>query len=135
MNKVILIGRLTRDPEIKGEGEKKAARFTLAVDKWTGPEKSADFISCVAFKRSADLMQEYTHQGTKIALEGRISTGSYTNREGKKVYTTEVVVDRFEFAESKKEETEPEQKQAAPVEGSEDAFMTAPDDSGELPFK
>lgn len=130
MNRVILIGRMTRDPEIRGEGEKKCARFTLAVDKWTGTERSADFISCVAFRRSADLMQEYTHQGMKIAVEGRISTGSYTNKDGNKVYTTEVVVDRFEFADSKKAEDAAAVSDKKPA----DDWMAIPEGKEELPF-
>jgi len=107
MNKVILMGRLTRDPDIRGGQNDSAtavARFTLAVDrrfKREGTDQTADFISCVAFGRTADFMEKYTHQGTKLLVEGRIQTGSYTNREGNKVYTTDVVCENVEFAESK----------------------------------
>ena len=109
MNKVILMGRLTRDPEVRysqGEGALAIARFTLAVDrrgrKQEGADQqTADFISCVAFGKTAEFAEKYLRQGTKIAVTGRIQTGSYTNRDGQKVYTTEVVVEETEFAESK----------------------------------
>ncbi len=106
MNKVILMGRLTRDPEVRysaGENALAIARYTLAVDRRMrrDSEATADFISCVAFGRSAEFAEKYFHQGIKIAITGRIQTGSYTNREGQKVYTTEVVVEEQEFAESK----------------------------------
>ena len=108
MNKVILMGRLTRDPEIRysqGENSTAVARFTLAVDrrfKRDGSnDQTADFISCVAFGKTAEFMERYTRQGTKLVVEGRIQTGSYTNKDGNKVYTTEVVVEEQEFAESK----------------------------------
>ncbi|MCD8153325.1 MAG: single-stranded DNA-binding protein [Clostridiales bacterium] len=106
MNKVILMGRLTRDPEVRysaGENALAIARYTLAVDRRfrRDGEASADFISCVSFGRSAEFAEKYFHQGIKIAITGRIQTGSYTNRDGQKVYTTEVVVEEQEFAESK----------------------------------
>ena len=108
MNKVILMGRLTRDPDVRysgsGDGSMCIARFTVAVDRRrTSPDgqREADFISCVAFSRLAEFAEKYLHQGTKIALTGRIQTGSYTNREGQKVYTTDVVAEDIEFAESK----------------------------------
>lgn len=107
MNKVILIGRLTRDPDVRysqaGEGSMAVARYTLAVDRRIKKdgEQSADFISCVAFGRSGEFAEKYLHQGTKMAITGRIQTGSYTNKEGIKVYTTDVVVEEQEFAESK----------------------------------
>ena len=107
MNKVILMGRLTRDPNISyssGERQTTVARYTLAVDRRRrsdGGEQTADFISCVAFDRAAEFAEKYLHQGTKIAVTGRIQTGSYTNRDGQKVYTTDVVIDEQEFAESK----------------------------------
>ena len=107
MNKVILMGRLTRDPEVRysqGENPTAIARYTLAVDRRfnrNGEENSADFIGCVAFGRQAEFAERYLHKGTKIALTGRIQTGSYTNRDGVKVYTTDVVVEDQEFAESK----------------------------------
>lgn len=106
MNKVILMGRLTRDPDYRqtqGENATSYARFTLAVDRRfkRDGEQSADFISCLAWRQQADFLEKYCKQGTKLCLEGRIQTGSYTNREGQKVYTTEVVVENLEFAESK----------------------------------
>ena len=107
MNKVILMGRLTRDPDIRyttGDNPMTVARFTLAVDrrrKANEGEQNADFISCVAFNRQAEFAEKYLKKGTKIAMSGRIQTGSYTNKDGNKVYTTDVVVDDLEFAESK----------------------------------
>ena len=106
MNKVILMGRLTRDPDIRystGESATAVARYTLAVDRRfrRDGEQTADFIGCVAFGRNAEFAEKYLHQGTKIVAVGRIQTGSYTNRDGQKVYTTDVVVEEQEFAESK----------------------------------
>ena len=106
MNKVILMGRLTRDPDVKystGENPLAIARYTLAVDRrfHKDGEATADFISCVVFGRAAEFAEKYFRQGLKITISGRIQTGSYTNREGQKVYTTEVVVEEQEFAESK----------------------------------
>ena len=106
MNKVILMGRLTRDPEVRygaGENSTAVARYTIAVDRRfkRGGEQSADFIGCVAFGRNAEFAEKYLRQGTKIVLTGRIQTGSYTNRDGQKVYTTDIVVEEQEFAESK----------------------------------
>ena len=108
MNKVTLMGRLTRDPDVRyteADPPMAIARYTLAVDRRFGKkdgEQSADFINCVAFGRSGEFAEKYLHQGTKIAVAGRIQTGSYTNKEGNKVYTTDVVVEDQEFAESKK---------------------------------
>ena len=108
MNRVVLMGRLTRDPEVRysqGENSMAIARYTLAVDRRrsrnNNDENSADFISCVAFGRSGEFAEKYLHKGTKICVSGRIQTGSYTNKDGQKVYTTEVVVEDQEFAESK----------------------------------
>ena len=106
MNKVILMGRLTRDPEVRysaGENALAIARYTLAVDRRfrRDGEATADFISCVVFGRGAEFAEKYFHQGIRIVVSGRIQTGSYTNRDGQKVYTTEVVVEEQEFAESK----------------------------------
>jgi single-strand DNA-binding protein len=112
MNKVILMGRLTRDPDVRysnsQSGDQLAiARYTLAVDRrfarrnGSDDQQTADFISCVAFGRQGEFAEKYLHQGTKIAVTGRIQTGSYTNKDGQKVYTTEVVVEEQEFAESK----------------------------------
>jgi single-strand DNA-binding protein len=110
MNKVILMGRLTRDPDIRystGENASSFARYTLAVDRrftrrdGGDSQQTADFIGCVAFGKSAEFAEKYLHQGTKIAIEGRIQTGSYTNKDGQKVYTTDIVVENQEFAESR----------------------------------
>lgn len=106
MNKVILMGRLTRDPEVRysqGENQTAIGRYTLAVDRRfkRDGEQSADFISCVCFGKSAEFAEKYFHQGLKITISGRIQTGSYTNKDGVKVYTTDVIVEEQEFAESK----------------------------------
>ena len=106
MNKVILMGRLTRDPEVRysqGDSASAVARYTLAVDRRfkRDGEASADFINCVVFGKQAEFAERYLRQGVKIAVTGRIQTGSYTNRDGQKVYTTDVVIEEQEFAESK----------------------------------
>ena len=107
MNRVILMGRLTRDAEIRysqGESSTAIARFSLAVDRRfrrEGDEQTADFINCVAFGRTAEFMERFGRKGTKFVAEGRIQTGSYTNKDGQRVYTTDVVVESVEFAESK----------------------------------
>ena len=148
MNKVILMGRLTRDPNISyssGERQTTVARYTLAVDRRRrsdGGEQTADFISCVAFDRAAEFAEKYLHQGTKIAVTGRIQTGSYTNRDGQKVYTTDVVIEEQEFAESKNAASgnsdggyRPAER-PAPSSAIGDGFMNIPDgveDEG-LPF-
>lgn len=148
MNKVILMGRLTRDPDVRvstGERQMSIARYTLAVDRRrrsdNGGEQTADFISCVAFDRSAEFAEKYLHQGTKVVVTGRIQTGSYTNKDGQKVYTTDVVVEDQEFAESKAASANnggfasgdrPMPAAAAPADG----FMNLPmgvEDEG-LPF-
>ena len=142
------MGRLTRDPEVRystsGDNQLAIARYTLAVDRRfrRDGEQTADFIRCVAFGRSGEFAEKYFHQGTKIVAEGRIQTGSYINKDGKRVYTTDVVVENQEFAESKaasnnsyKKENgdapyKPEPAQAA------DGFMNIPDAiEDELPFK
>lgn len=133
MNKAILIGRLTREPEIRysqGENPTAIARFTLAVDrKFNKEQQSADFIGCIAFGKTAEFVEKYLRQGTKIAVAGRIQTGSYTNREGQKVYTTDVVVEEAEFAESKSSGTSSGTQMT-----NSDGFMQVPDDLEELPF-
>ena len=152
MNKVILMGRLTRDPEVRysaGENALAIARYTLAVDRRfrRDGEASADFISCVVFGRGAEFAEKYFHQGIRIVVSGRIQTGSYTNREGQKVYTTEVVVEEQEFAESKAASdnyvaSHPQQSVApsapsmlSPSAASADGFMNIPDGiDEELPF-
>lgn len=103
MNKVILIGRLTDDPSIFGEGEKKVVKYSLAIDRL---KEGADFPSCVAFGKQADFADKYLHKGMKIGVVGRIQTGSYTNRDGQKVHTTDVVVETQEFCEKKQEAPE-----------------------------
>ena len=145
MNKVILMGRLTRDPEVRysqGENPLAIARFTLAVDRRfkRDGEQSADFISCVAFGKQAEHAERYYRQGLKIVVCGRIQTGSYTNRDGVKVYTTEVVVEEQEFAESKAASDAhaggfQSAPQAAPAAPAGDGFMNIPDGiDEELPF-
>lgn len=143
MNKVILMGRLTRDPEVRySQGEKSTAvaRFTLAVDrrfKREG-EQSADFIGCISFGKSAEFAEKYLRQGTKVLISGRIQTGSYTNKDGNKVYTTDVVVEEQEFAESKNSSggnnaTGNTSQQHTSSSG--DGFMNIPDGiDEELPF-
>ena len=142
MNKVILMGRLTRDPEVRysqGESSTAVARYTLAVDRRfrrEGSDQTADFIGCVAFGRQAEFAEKYLHQGTKIAITGRIQTGSYTNKDGQRVYTTDVVVEEQEFAESKaasEQSTAPAGRAGQAV--SDDGFMNIPDGiDEELPF-
>ena len=139
MNKVILMGRLTRDPEVRysqGEQATAIARYTVAVDRRfrrDGDSQTADFIGCVAFGRQAEFAEKYLRKGTKIALTGRIQTGSYTNRDGQKVYTTDVVVEEQEFAESKTA-GQIAQQNPAPMT-REDGFMEIPDGlEEELPF-
>ena len=153
MNKVILMGRLTRDPEVRysaGENALAIARYTLAVDRRfrRDGEASADFISCVSFGRTAEFAEKYFRQGLKIAVTGRIQTGSYVNKDGQKVYTTEVILDDQEFADSKGAASDmggygqsgygqsaPSQR-PAPASAIGDGFMNIPDgveDEG-LPF-
>lgn len=138
MNKVILMGRLTRDPDVRwtqGPEQSAVARYTLAVARRFQKEggATADFIGCVAFGRQVEFAEKYLRQGTKIAITGRIQTGSYTNREGRKVYTTDVVVEEQEFAESKNAE-HPREQGAAP-QADMDGFMTIPDGVDEdIPF-
>ena len=133
------MGRLTRDPEVRysqGESATAVARFTLAVDRrFRREEASADFIGCVAFGKNAEFIEKYFRQGTKALITGRIQTGSYTNRDGNKVYTTDVVVEDQEFAESKKNASEGGMPGAAPAPTSTDGFMNIPDGiDEELPF-
>ena len=128
-NKVVLSGRLTRDPDIRysqGENAMCIARYSLAVDR-RGKDKEADFISCVAFGKSGEFAEKYLKKGMKILISGRIQTGNYTDKEtGKKVYTTDVVVEEHEFCESKKESGE------APAAGDDD-FATIGEQT-QLPF-
>lgn len=147
MNKVILVGRLTRKPDIRwtqGQEQKCISRFTLAVDRRmrrdeNNPnQQTTDFISCVAFGKTAEFMEKYADQGTKFVLEGRIQTGSYTNKDGQKVYTTDVVAENLEFAESKGsgDNAGSQSRQQAQPQTDKDGFMNIPDgveDEG-LPF-
>lgn len=144
MNKVILMGRLTRDPEVRygtGENATAVARYTLVVDcrfKRDG-EVSTDFIGCVAFGRNAEFAEKYLHQGTKIALTGRIQTGNYINREGQKIYTIDIVVEEQEFAESKAMASDngvqSNYSRPASTPTDADGFMNVPDGiDDELPF-
>lgn len=141
MNKVILMGRLTRDPDVRysnGENATAVARFSLAVDrrfKRDGDQK-ADFISCVAFGKNAEFIEKYFRQGMRVTICGRIQTGSYTNRDGQKVYTTDVVVEEQEFAESKKaSEGNRDVGPALNNAPGDDGFMNIPDGiDEELPF-
>lgn len=146
MNKVILMGRLTRDPDVRysqtANGSMAVARYTLAVDRRfkKDGEANADFISCVAFGKVGEFAEKYLHQGTKIVVEGRIQTGSYTNKDGNKVYTTDIYVENCEFAESKSAaeqngvNTAPARPKPSNVDA--DGFMTIPDnvDDDGLPF-
>ena len=145
MNKVILMGRLTRDPEIRysqGENSTAVARFTLAVDrrfKRQNDDQTADFINCVAFGKTAEFAERYLHQGTKIVGCGRIQTGSYTNKDGQRVYTTDVVLDEVEFAESKNASPQngdfQQNQRPEPSQAAADGFMNIPDGlEEELPF-
>ena len=140
------MGRLTRDPEVRysaGENSLAIARYTLAVDRRfkRDGEATADFISCVVFGKQAEFAEKYFRQGIRIVVSGRIQTGSYTNRDGVKVYTTEVVVEEQEFAESKavsdSHVNRSASQPAAPdmADSSAEGFMNIPDEiGGELPF-
>ena len=138
MNKVILMGRLTRDAEVRysqGENSTAVARFSLAVDRRfkRDGEDTADFINCVAFGKTGEFLEKFGKKGTKFIVEGRIQTGSYTNKDGQKVYTTDVVVEQVEFAETKASGTTHEQP--APQASNGDGFMHIPDGiDEELPF-
>ena len=146
MNKVILMGRLTRDAEIRysqGESSTAIARFSLAVDRRfrrDNDEQTADFINCVAFGRTAEFLERFGRKGTKFVLEGRIQTGSYTNKAGQRVYTTDVVAENVEFAESKNNSSAGNDFGGAPSAPSPsgaagDGFMNIPEGiDEELPF-
>lgn len=138
MNKVILMGRLCADPEVRytqNQNQTAVARYRLAVDRRFKREgdQTADFIPCVAFGKAAQFAEYYLHRGTKIIITGRIQTGSYTNRDGQKVYTTDVVIEEQEFAESKSASGNIEG--SAPQATDPDGFMSLPDGiDEELPF-
>lgn len=148
MNKVILMGRLTRDPEVRysqqgNNGQMAIARYSIAVDrrkaKTDDSQPSADFINCKAFGKQAEFVEKYLHKGMKIAVEGRIQTGSYDNSAGQKVYTTEVIIDNHEFCESKASGNtntggyaQPSQQSAPATDNDE--FMNISDSLEDLPF-
>ena len=146
MNKVILMGRLTRDAEVRysqGDASTAVARFSLAVDrrfKRDGDDQTADFINCVAFGRTGEFMERFGRKGTKFLVEGRIQTGSYTNKDGQRVYTTDVVVEQVEFAESKATASTNNggyvpADRPSPSGAAGDGFMNIPDGiDEELPF-
>lgn len=137
MNKVILMGRLARDPEIRytqGENSMVVARFTLAVDRRfkRDNQPKADFISCICFRKTAEFVEKYCKKGTKLVVEGSWQTGSYTNKDGNKVYTNDCLVDNCEFAESK---ATAEQNQKNDNKSGNDDFMNIPDGVEDgLPF-
>lgn len=144
MNTVILMGRLTRDPEVRytsGERSMAVARYTLAVDRRgrnnSGDQQTADFINIVAFDKAGEFAERYFRQGMRVLVSGRIQTGNYTNRDGQKVYTTEIVVNSQEFADSKGAGSgSGSGSSATPSAPMGDGFMNIPDgveDEG-LPF-
>ena len=146
MNKVILMGRLTKDPDVRysqGEQATAIARYTIAVDrrfKRDGDQQTADFIGCVAFGKLGEFAEKYLRKGTKVAIVGRIQTGSYTKQDGSKVYTTDVVVEECEFAESKASSDNnmggfTPSDRPSPSQAAGDGFMNIPDGiDEELPF-
>ena len=137
MNKAIIMGRFTKDPEVRYTQSNEPiaiARFTLAADR-RGTDAGADFISCTAFRNTAEFIEKYFHKGSKALIEGHIQTGSYTDKDNKKVYTTEVIVESIEFcekAENSGTAAAPKEKPSPVGEG----FMEVPDDVGDsgLPF-
>ena len=139
MNKTVLMGRLTADPQVRysqGDNATAVARYTLAINRKfkKDGEPTADFISCVVFGRSAEFTEKYFRKGMQVAISGRIQTGSYTNKDGNKVYTTDVVVEELEFAESKAASQQNHNNASGSVPSSDD-FMNIPDGiDEELPF-
>ena len=140
MNKVTLIGRLTKNPEVRysaGENATAVAKYTLAVDRKYNRdnEPTADFINCIAFGRNGEFTEKYFRQGMKVAISGRIQTGSYTNKDGNKVYTTDVVVEEQEFCESKSKQNQSQEEQKPPFRTDDDnSFMQIPEGDDYLPF-
>ena len=141
MNRVILMGRLTRDPEVRyGANEMAIARFSIAVDRRFKREgqPEADFFNCTAFRKTAEFIEKYLKKGTKVVVEGQVQNDNYTNKDGQKVYGTRIMINSIEFAESKAASTT-EAAAAAPVATEEapasgDSFMSIPDDVDDLPF-
>ncbi len=142
MNRVILMGRLTRDPEVRysqGERAMAVARYTLAIDRRVrrnqdGNEQTADFINCVAFDKAGEFAEKYFRQGMRVLISGRIQTGSYTNKDGNKVYTTDIIVDEQEFADSKNASSDNSRPEPSNVVGG--SFINIPDGVADpdLPF-
>lgn len=130
LNKWIGVGRLTKNPEVKTSGETTVAKYSLAIDRKysKGEEKQTDFISCVCFGKTAEFAEKYLHKGMKIIVVGRIQTGSYTNKEGQKIYTTDIVVEEHEFCESKTE------SDSAKSNNADDSFMHFNSTESSLPF-
>lgn len=139
MNKVLMCGRLTRDPDVRyGENQKAVARFSLAVDRRfakEGDQITADFFNCTAFGKTAEFIEKYVVKGTKLIITGRIQNDNYTNKDGQTVYSVQILIDELEFAESKKSASGSGQVQeqgGAPVQG----FQNIPNGiDDELPFK
>lgn len=140
MNKVFLIGRITRDPETRysqGESTTAVSKYGLAVNRKfkRAGEADCDFFNCVAFGKSAEFAEKYLKKGMKIAVVGRIQTGSYTNKEGQKVYTSDIVVEEHEFCESKGDSNSGASSRPTPDQAAGDGFMNLPDGiDAELPF-
>lgn len=143
MNKVILMGRLTKDPDVRysqGENQLAIARYVIAVNRKVrqGEEQTADFISCVALGNNGEFAEKYLRKGTKLVVEGRIQTGSYTNKDGQRVYTTDVLVEQQEFAENKKgmSEEDKDARDRALMDSTQyDQLMNIPEGiDEELPF-
>lgn len=135
MNKFFGIGRLTKDPEIMHKGETNIARYSLAIDRRKG---EADFINCVCFGRAADFVEKYLQKGMKIAVAGRIQTGSYKTKDGRTVYTTDIVVEEHEFCEGRKAQEGPQRgtEDNLPADSQIDGFLAIPEGvDEELPFK
>lgn len=130
MNKWIGCGRLTKDPVVKYNNDNAVARFNLAVNRRFSKDGEADFISCVAFGKQGEFVEKYARKGMKFDVVGRIQTGNYKDKDGKTVYTTDVVVEEIEFGESKGASTEPKAEPKKEDEG----FMNVPDDDDTLPF-
>lgn len=133
------MGRLARDPDVRysqGNNSMVVVRYTLAVDRKfkRDGEQNADFINCIAFGKNGEFAEKYLHKGIKILVEGRIQTGSYTNKDGVKVYTTDVVVESCEFAESKNASQQNEQSHKPQTSNSDDGFMQIHDNMDDLPF-
>ena len=139
INSTVLVGRLTRDPELKYTGNNVAvASFSLAVNrnfKDANGERETDFINCIAFGKSGEFAEKYFHRGLRVLISGRIQTGSYTNRDGQKVYTTDIVVEEIEFGESKGSNQSQQKSEVPHPETDPDGFMSIPDGiDEELPF-